>query len=139
MVASTSTSIPQAPAVPLANLPAAVATLTVVYPQATCRIERAARLVRAGSVSRSFANVWLVTSESNPDHAYAIVPVGALLTCDCPDARQRGLPCKHTLSVMLYLACERIDAEANDPTTAPIGYELTAAALALLDNPMPAA
>jgi hypothetical protein len=129
----------------VAHLDAAAAVLSVVHPTAACRIERAVRIVRADGVSRMGAGVWLVASESNPDHAYAIVPVGALLTCDCADARQRGLPCKHTLSVQLYLACERIDAETTDPTLQPIPFEITEkgrAARAALDadaDPMPAA
>jgi SWIM zinc finger len=99
----------------VAHLPAIVTTLTAANPGAACRIARGAALVAAGAVERVY-NVFLVTSASTPDRDYAVMRIGALLTCDCPDYRQRGGPCKHGWAVVCFEAAERIDAEQHDPT-----------------------
>src|SRR4051812_11909018 len=124
----------------VAHLPAIVATLTTANPGAACRIARGAALVAAGAVERVH-NVWLVTSASTPNRAYGVIRLGALLTCDCPDYRERGGPCKHGWATVIYQAAERLDAEQSDPTLQPIGYALTPRAYtALADvDPVPAA
>src|SRR3954468_18276758 len=105
----------------VAHLPAIVTTLTAANPTAACRIARGAALVAAGAVERVY-NVWLVTSASTPNRAYGVVRLGVLLTCDCPDYRERGGPCKHCWAVVCFEAAERLDAEQSDPTCAPIPY-----------------
>jgi hypothetical protein len=108
----------------VAHLPAIVTTLTAANPGAACRIARGAALVAAGAVERVY-NVFLVTSASAPDRAYAVMRIGALLTCDCPDYRERGGPCKHGWAVVCFEVAERLDAEQSDPTVQPMPYVLT--------------
>src|SRR4051812_50116204 len=98
----------------VAQLPAVVATLTTAHPEAAARIERGAALVAAGAVERVYG-VYLVVSASAPDRAYGVIRLGALLTCDCPDYRERGGPCKHCWAVVCFEAAERLDAEQRDP------------------------
>src|SRR3954454_16315250 len=126
----------------VAHLPAIIAALTAAHPGAACRIERGAALVAAGAVERAH-NVYLVTSASAPDRAYGVIRLGALLTCDCPDYRERGGPCKHCWAVVCFEAAERLDAEASDPTVISFPtpaydadadrFELTAEGVAALD------
>jgi hypothetical protein len=128
----------------VAHLPAIVTTLTAANPGAACRIARGAALVAAGAVERVY-NVWLVTSASTPNRAYGVIRLGALLTCDCPDYRERGGPCKHCWAVVCFEAAERLDAEACDPTVIPFPtpafdpdrdrFVLTAKAHAALASP----
>src|SRR4051812_47806413 len=103
----------------VAHLPAVVTTLNAAHPGAACRIERGAALVAAGAVERVY-NVWLVTSASTPNRAYGVIRLGALLTCDCEDYRQRGGPCKHGWAVVCFEAAERLDAEQRDPTAGDV-------------------
>src|SRR5262245_33546198 len=98
----------------VAHLPAIVTALTTAHPGAACRIARGAALVAAGAVERVY-NVFLVISASTPDRAYVVIRCGALLTCDCPDYRERVGPCKHGWAVVCFEAAECLDAEANDP------------------------
>jgi SWIM zinc finger len=116
------------------HLPAIVTTLTAAHPASACRIERGAALVAAGAVERVY-NVYLVTSASTPDRAYGVIRLGTLLTCDCPDYRERGGPCKHGWAVVCFEAAERLDAEEHDPTLQPIGYTLTARGLVASTDP----
>src|SRR4051794_32376746 len=101
------------------HLPAIVTTLTAANPAAACRIQRGAALVAAGAVERVH-NIYLVTSASTPDRAYGVIRLGALLTCDCEDFRQRGGPCKHCWAVVCFEAAERLDAEQHDPTAGAV-------------------
>lgn len=98
------------------HLDAALATLTAAHPGATVRLERAARLVAAGAVSPVYGIGHLVASESEPGRDYWVQRVNDVLTCECPDFRQRGGPCKHGWATVLFTACERLDAEQRDPT-----------------------
>src|SRR4051812_1783572 len=101
------------------HLPAIVTTLTAANPAAACRIARGAALVAAGAVERVHP-VFLVTSASTPDRAYAVMRIGALLTCDRPDYRERGGPCKHGWAVVCFEAAERLAAEQRDPTAGDV-------------------
>jgi hypothetical protein len=117
------------------HLPAIVTTLTAANHGAACRIARGGGLVAAGAVERVY-NVFLVTSASTPDRAYAVMRIGALVTCDCPDYRERGGPCKHGWAVVCFEAAERLDAEESDPTLQPIAYALTGRGLAASTHPL---
>ena len=119
----------------VAHLPAIVAILSTANPGAAYRIARGAALVAAGAVERVY-NVWLVTSASTPNRAYGVIRLGALLTCDCPDYRERGGPCKHGWAVVCFEAAERLDAEANDPTLQPLNYALTPRGLVASTHPL---
>ena len=103
--------------------PAALATLTAAHPAATIRLERAARLVEAGAVSPVYGIGHLVTSGSEPGRAYWLQRVNDVWTCECEDFRNRGANCKHGWAAIVFAACERLDAEASDPT---IGADLVA-------------
>ncbi len=59
-------------------------------------------------------------------------------SCHDTPAVVRGL-CARCNRLILRVERERDDAAAHDPTCAPIAYELAPAAVALLDNPLPAA
>jgi hypothetical protein len=134
------------PAVPsIHHVNAVVTALVTAHPEAALRIARGADLVEAGAVEPTYGGVHLVYSQSEPDRAYALVQDRGRWLCDCLDATQRGQGCKHHWACVVYLACERLDAEANDPTLAldlfeepvdvygePINYELTPKAYALL-------
>jgi hypothetical protein len=104
----------------VAYLPAALATLTAAHPAASVRLERAARLVAAGAVSPVYGVGHLVASESEPERSYWVQRVNDVLTCECPDFRNRGANCKHGWAAVLFAACERLDAEQRDPTDAVI-------------------
>jgi hypothetical protein len=105
----------------------AVATLTAAHPTAACRIERAARLVTAAAVTPIYGIGYLVASESEPERSYWVQRVNDVLTCECPDYRNRGANCKHGWAAILFAACERLDAEQRDPTvTAVIPFPLPA-------------
>jgi uncharacterized Zn finger protein len=123
------------------HLSTAVATLTAAHPGAACRIERGARLVAAGAVTPIYGIGHLVTSESEPGRSYWLQRVNDILTCECPDFHNRGANCKHAWAVVVFAACERLDAEQADPTVQPIAYELTPRAYAALADadPLPAA
>jgi hypothetical protein len=98
------------------HLDAALATLTAAHPGATVRLERAARLVAAGAVSPVYGIGHLVASESEPGRSYWVQRINDVLTCECPDFRNRGANCKHGWAAILFAACERLDAEHGDPT-----------------------
>ena len=124
-----------APATPsVAHLNAVVTSLITAHPEAAIRIARGADLVEAGAVEPTYGGIYLVYSQSEPNRAYALVQDRGRWLCDCADAQQRGQGCKHHWSAVIYHACERLHAEATDPTLAPIGYELTPKAYALLDG-----
>ena len=128
------TTTPATSSVP--HLSTSVAALTVAHPGAACRIERGARLVAAGAVTPIYGIGYFVASESEPGRDYWVMRVNDVLTCDCEDARQRGCPCKHGWATVLFTACERLDAEANDPTVQPIPYELTSRGLVASTHPL---
>jgi hypothetical protein len=98
-------------------LEAAKATLIAAHPAAAFRLKRAARLVSGGAVSPVYGIGHLIASESDSRQSYWVQRVNDVLTCECADFRQRGGPCKHGWAVVLFTACERLDAEASDPTT----------------------
>src|SRR3954449_661388 len=101
------------------HLDSAKATLIAAHPGATIRVERAARLVEAGAVSPVYGIGHLVASESEPGRSYWVQRVNDVLACECPDFRERGANCKHGWAAILFAACERLDAEASDPTLEP--------------------
>lgn len=51
-----------------------------------------------------------------PGRSYWVQRVKDVLTCECEDFRNWGANCKHGWSTILFTACERLDAEASDPT-----------------------
>jgi hypothetical protein len=128
----TPTTTPATPS--LAHINAVVTALVVAHPGAAIRIARGADLVEAGMVEPTYGGIYLVYSQSEPNRAYALVQDRGRWLCDCPDAQQRGQGCKHHWSAVIYHACERLDAEANDPTLQPIPYELTPLAFATLNG-----
>jgi hypothetical protein len=73
-------------------------------------------LVEAGAVSPVYGIGYLVASQSEPGRTYWVQRVNDVLTCECEDFRQRGGPCKHGWAAVCFVACERLDAEASDPT-----------------------
>jgi predicted nucleic acid-binding Zn finger protein len=145
VTAPTATIVAQpVPDVSLRTLRALIADLQGAYPQAGQRVDHAAFLVLARRVERSESGAWWVGSEADPTTEYAIV--GG--RCTCQDFARRGQqhPCKHLLATMLYQRCERVEAEATDPSPAvvveevtdiygqPIRYALTEQALAIVDE-----
>jgi hypothetical protein len=107
---------PISPAASVAQINSVVTSLVTAHPEAALRIAQGADLVQAGAVEPTYAGVFLVYSASDPNKAYALVPDRGRWLCDCPDATQRGQGCKHYWSVVIYQACERLDADAGDPT-----------------------
>src|SRR5215216_4314924 len=105
------TTTPATSSVP--HLSTAVATLTAAHPGATHRIERGARLVAAGAVTPIYGIGYLVASESEPGRDYWVQRVNDVVTCECPDFRNRGANCKHGWAAVLFAACERLDAERS--------------------------
>lgn len=83
------------------------------------RIARGADIVDAGEVELTYGGVYLVTSAIETDKAYVVIPVGDRWTCNCLDYANRSERCKHGWAVVIYRACERMDAEQNDPTPDP--------------------
>jgi|SRR3954447_3846861 hypothetical protein len=100
----------------LPHLATALGALCSAHPEAAIRLERAARLVSQGAVKPVYGIGHLIASESEPGRSYWVQRVNRVLTCECEDFRQRGANCKHGWAVVLFAACERLDAEANDPT-----------------------
>src|SRR5215208_6703025 len=111
---------PITPTATLPHLRTALAALTAAQPAATIRLERAARLVEAGAVSSVYGIGHMVASESEPGRSYWVQRVNDVWTCECPDFRERGGPCKHGWAVVLFTACERLDAEQGAPTLANV-------------------
>jgi hypothetical protein len=121
------------PAVPsIHHVNTVVTALVTAHPEAALRIARGADLVEAGAVEWFYGTA-LVVSGSDPSRAYSLVRAGDRWLCDCLDATQRGQGCKHHWACVVYLACERLDAEQTDPTLAPIPYVLTEQAIRYLD------
>ena len=109
--------LPARPVTTAYYLDAAKVALIATHPGAAFRLERAARLVSGGAVSAVYGIGHLIASESDSRRSYWVQRVNDVLTCECEDFRQRGGPCKHGWAVVLFTACERLDAEASDPTT----------------------
>jgi hypothetical protein len=106
----------------VAHINAVVTSLVAAHPEAALRIARGADLVQAGAVEPTYAGVFLVYSASDPNKAYALVPDRGRWLCDCPDATQRGQGCKHHWACVVFQACERLDADANDPTAIVVPF-----------------
>src|SRR5688500_15418502 len=117
------------------------------------RALRAANIVACRAIEPSAsAGGWYVQSESDPDTDYIVLHVSDfdIWSCSCKDwARRSPAACKHILAVTILQECE---ARERGPEPSPlalpfveadpdatIGYELTAAALAALATPEPAA
>src|SRR4051812_24447315 len=120
-----------APTTTLADLRAILGQLRSDHPNGGARLDHAAFIATFREVERG-ANpgTWWVQSETDPGQTY-LVTEGQ--SCVCQDFARRGAltPCKHLLCVAILQRAERLEAEALDPT-APIGWELTGAALAAL-------
>ena len=144
MTATLAPSVAQhVPTFPIAHLRTAYATMVAAHPEQDRRLQRALAIVVAAEIERfiSRGDAWQVQSLSDPDTYYVVTTFDRLLICSCPDAANRGLPCKHTLAIELYRRAERLDADQGDPTCEPIGYALTPRAYtALVDaDPLDAA
>ncbi len=86
-------------------------TLTAQYPESEQRIWRGAEMV--GLVERTATpGLFLVGSASDVDSAYQVDQCG----CSCADFQGRGGFCKHMAARALFIASERADADATDPT-----------------------
>jgi hypothetical protein len=107
---------PITPTATVPHLRTVLAALTAAHPAATIRLRRAARLVEAGAVSPVYGIGHMVASEMEAGRSYWVQRVNDVMTCECPDFRERGGPCKHGWAAILFAACERLDAEASDPT-----------------------
>jgi hypothetical protein len=115
------------------HVTAVVTALVTAHPEAAVRIARGADLVEAGAVEPTYGGVYLVYSQSEPTRAYALVQDRGRWLCDCLDAQQRGQGCKHGWAALIFHTCERLHAEATDPTLQPVPYELTEQAIRYLD------
>jgi hypothetical protein len=113
---------PISPAASVAQINSVVTSLVTAHPEAALRIARGADLVQAGAVEPTYAGVFLVYSASDPNKAYALVPDRGRYLCDCPDATQRGQGCKHYWAVVIFQACERLDADGGDPTPPVVAF-----------------
>ena len=106
---ATPTVQPSTPAVPLpsvAILASVLAQAKARHPERAARLDRAARIVAAGSVQPGLTAGWWVRSETDPSREYWVYRTlhAHAVACQCPDALERGNPCKHGLAVELHLA-----------------------------------
>ena len=126
------------PTFTIAHLRSAYATMRAAHPEQDHRLQRALAIVVACEIEPfiSRGDAWQVQSLSDPDTYYVVTTLDRLLICSCPDAANRGLPCKHTLAIDLYRRAERLDAEEADPTQQPIGYALTGRGLVASTDPL---
>jgi hypothetical protein len=126
------TTTPPIPDVSLRTLQALVQDLRRAYPHSGQRPDHAAFLVLARRVERGLGAGWWVGSELTPEAEYLVLPEQG--SCTCQDHQRHGhlSPCKHRLAVELLQRCERLEAEAQDPTAAPIAFELTERAFTIL-------
>src|SRR5215212_1554874 len=109
-----------APTFSLATLRTVLAELTAEHPDREWRLVKAANIVAVRTIERSPSGPgWWVESESEAGKFYFVLAVDGHDTCNCQDYQRRGGPCKHILATTLYTACERRDAEGNDPTVIP--------------------
>jgi hypothetical protein len=113
---------PISPAASVAQINSVVTSLVTAHPEAALRIAQGADLVQAGAVEPTYAGVFLVYSASDPNKAYALVPDRGRWLCDCSDATQRGQGCKHYWAVVIFQACERLDADGGDPTPPVVAF-----------------
>jgi hypothetical protein len=108
-----------APTFSLATLRIVLAELTREHPDREWRLVKAANIVAVRDITPYHGIGWLVGSETDADKSYWVQPVNGQMTCDCQDYARRGGPCKHALAVLMFTACERLDAEQADPTPDP--------------------
>jgi len=108
------------PTFSIAHLRTAYAAMLAAHPEQESRLQRALTIVVTCDIEPfiSRGDAWQVQSLSDPDTYYVVTTFDRLLICSCPDAANRGLPCKHTLAIELYRRAERRDAEQADPTPA---------------------
>ena len=151
MQATTPQAQPSAPAFSFATLREVVAELEAAHPERGRRYQSAALIVTLRRIEEAAAGpgAWWVQSESGPSREYYVVAVAfERWVCNCADFQQRGGPCKHALAIQVLQACEARERGPEPPPLAlpfceadpdqPIPYELTEAALALLDAAQPA-
>jgi hypothetical protein len=141
---------PSAPAFSLATLRTVLAEMQAAEPERGQRWVRAATIIALRSIEPTASGNYWVGSELDPDAEYIVcwLPDFDAWGCNCKDFQQRGGPCKHGLAVRLMLACEARERGPEPPPIplpfteddpdAPIGYQLTAAAIAALDTAEPA-
>jgi hypothetical protein len=134
MLATTPSTESSTPNVTLADLRAIVADLHRVHPEAGARVEHGAYLALFGRCESDTGTSWWVGSERDAHREYLVMPQHG--TCTCQDHQRHGhlSPCKHRLCVEIFRRLERAEAEATDPTLAPIAYLLTPTAIAALDD-----
>jgi hypothetical protein len=140
-----------APQVSLATLRRVLARGQQAHPELAARMQRAAEIVAfrkiAPAVNGQPGCFWVESSDGSTEYWVRQDPRGNFRfdSCSCPDAQQRGSPCKHTIAVRLFAACERAESRSEpisfpiptlDPD-APIPFELTCKAHAVLDDPAP--
>ncbi len=125
-----------------------------VAPELHARLDRAAALVQAGAVTRDRfrPTVYHVASATAPRVVYTVVErEHGAWWCTCPDHQRRANWCKHALAAAIIrrigegaapppppVAFPEPRPDALDPD-APISYELTERAYALLDGRGPSA
>ena len=103
----------------LADLHEAFAIASRQHPALTYRLERALSTVVACPIERGTGG-WLVGSLSRPGSSHWVQQGAFGWTCGCPDAIQRGNPCRHSLAVRFWrlagqLARQRaVDAGVDD-------------------------
>jgi hypothetical protein len=95
------------------GIPAAtIEALVKEHPESASRILRGVELVDQVEPT-STPGLYLVRSAANPNQAYQVDTT----SCSCPDRQTRSDFCKHMVARFLFLARERAEAEADDPTT----------------------
>ena len=95
---------PTAPTFPFA-LPDLYEALTIAtrqHPALVYRLDRALSTVIRCPIERTGADAWLVGSLSRPGHWHRVQQTVYGLQCGCPDAVNRGSPCRHCLAVRLH-------------------------------------
>jgi hypothetical protein len=112
--------------------------------------DRAAAILATREVTPGLESGWYVQSEREPHILHWVYQstMGAVF-CSCPDAANRGNPCKHGRAVLLWQRTLARTAALTAPIPfpartvaaddAPIPFELTEAAYAALDAPAPVA
>ena len=117
----------------MSDLSESVRIATRQHPALAYKIERAISIVVQCPIERGTGG-WLVGSLSRPGSSHWVQQGAFGWTCGCPDALQRGNPCKHSIAVRLHrlaghLARQRaVDAGVDDT----IRYTLTDKALEAL-------
>jgi hypothetical protein len=138
----------------VATLRTVLAKGQAAHPELACRMERAALIVVQRRISPAMAAenqgtcYWVEASDGAREYWVTLDPRGYRGDrCTCPDATQRGNPCKHSIAVRLLQKCETGGRGPEPPPIPfpartltddePIPFELTEKALAALDAAPP--